>query len=259
MIVGLEGGLGNQMFQLAFGASVAKRRGEELFFTKYRYPDVNGRTYELDHFSFDVKFVDAEEEPIVRDNWYFNQTVWTQGKSFTGHWQSEKYFDAPLVREIMQLQQQPSDESKMMAQRIRNQPSCAIHVRRTDYLSPACLACHGTVSADFYNRAMRHIRENVDKDCQFFVFSDDPVWCGNAYPEAVNCTVIGHNQQRAWEDIWLMSLCNHAIFPNSTFGWWGAWLGDTQPNRIVIGPKRWFVIGQNSSDVIPERWLKFDN
>ena len=53
-----------------------------------------------------------------------------------------------------------------------------------------------------------------------------------------------------------MSLCDHAIIPNSTFGWWGAWLGDEKPDRIVIAPEKWFAVGLNYSDVIPDRWLK---
>lgn len=255
MIVGIEGGMGNQLFQLAFGKSVAKRRGEELYFTRYRIDsDPNGRVYELHHFKGgqDLKFVEHEEPPVVADNWYFNQTVWTQGKSFTGHWQSEKYFDAPLVHELMQLQESPSAGALRWADRIKSGPSCMVHVRRGDYLLPDRLACHGNVSMDFYRRAKEHIGLGV----HFFIFSDDPAWCIEAFPDD---TVVRWPRQTAHEDLWLMSLCNHAIFPNSTFGWWGAWLGDTQPNRIVIGPKRWFVIGQNSSDVIPERWLKFDN
>ena len=258
MIVGIEGGMGNQLFQLAFGKSVAKRRGEELFFTRYRIDsDPNGRVYELHHFKGgqDLKFVEHEEAPIVADNWYFNQTVWTQGKSFTGHWQSEKYFDAPLVRELLTLQELPSEQSMRVSFFIQDGPSCMVHVRRGDYLLPDRLACHGNVSMDFYQRAMDYVRKN-EPDVKFFIFSEDPAWCIDNFP---GCMIVSHNTEKAHEDLWLMSLCNHAIFPNSTFGWWGAWLGDTQPNRIVIGPSRWFVIGQNSSDVIPDRWLKFDN
>jgi len=260
MIVGIEGGMGNQLFQMAFGYSVAKRRNEELFFTRHRIDsDPNGRVFELHHFvgGQGMQFVEHEEPPVVADNWYFNQTVWTQGKSFTGHWQTEKYFDAPLVRELVRLQAPFSLEMQADSQAMITTlyPRCAIHVRRGDYLLPDRLACHGNVSMDFYKRAMEYVQSQVPK-VRFFIFSDDHEWCKSAFP---NCVVVSHPNRPAHEDLWLMSLCNHAIFPNSTFGWWGAWLGDTQPNRIVIGPKRWFVIGQNSSDVIPERWLKFDN
>jgi hypothetical protein len=37
-------------------------------------------------------------------------------------------------------------------------------------------------------------------------------------------------------------------------------LGDTQKNRIVIGPKKWFNgSGLNAQDILPDRWLKYDD
>jgi hypothetical protein len=39
---------------------------------------------------------------------------------------------------------------------------------------------------------------------------------------------------------WL-SECEHAIVPDSSFAWWGAWLGDRRgdPGRLVIAPSEW--------------------
>ncbi len=252
MIVGLEGGLGNQLFQLAFGLSVAKRRGEECFFTKHRFAsDPNGRTYALDPFSAQVKFAEREEEPIVWDSWYYNPAVYTEGKSFCGHWQTEKYFDVPLVREATRLRSLPNDDALRVAFQIDHQPSCAIHVRRTDTLKPDEIAYHGRQGMDYYEKAIAYIRDRVE-GVRFFVFSDDPAWCRTAFPGS---TIVSGNA--AHEDMWLMSIAEHAIIPNSTFGWWGAWLGDQQKNRIVIAPEKWFAVGLNYSDVVPERWLKF--
>jgi hypothetical protein len=253
MIVGLEGGLGNTLFQLAFGLSVAKARGEECLFTKYRLDsDPNGRVYELGNFCAEVPIVEREEAPLLADTWYYNPGVYDkQWKSFTGHWQTERYFDAPLVRQALKLRYPISAGTACWANRILSGPSCAIHVRRGDYLLPDRLAYHGNVTMDYYHRAMERIGK-----CDFFVFSDDVAWCIDAFP---NCLVVRYPDQTDHEHLFLMSLCNHAIIPNSSFGWWGAWLGDTQKDRIVIGPSRWFVCGLNASDVIPDRWLKLEN
>ena len=36
-----------------------------------------------------------------------------------------------------------------------------------------------------------------------------------------------------WIDLCLMSLCNGGIVPNTTFGWWGAWLQKSKNKKIV--------------------------
>lgn len=259
MIVGLEGGMGNQLFQLAFGLSVAKRRGEECFFTRYRLDhDPNGRIYELHHFAAEVQIVPQETPPVLADTWYYNPGVYDpQWKSFTGHWQTEKYFDATLVRKELsfRLAENYKWTTMLMAAEIVSSPSCFLHVRRGDYTLPDRIAYHGNVSLSFYDRAISYIEDRIP-GVRFFVFSDDPDWCKAAFPRF---TIVDHNQEAAHEDLWLMSLCNHAIIPNSTFGWWGCWLGDTQHNRIVIASNRWFACSLNASDVVPERWLKFEN
>jgi len=59
-----------------------------------------------------------------------------------------------------------------------------------------------------------------------------------------------------------MSLCSKHIICNSTFGWWGAWLGEMafpDKERIIVAPNLWFGPAHakyNSKDIIPERWIK---
>jgi hypothetical protein len=37
-----------------------------------------------------------------------------------------------------------------------------------------------------------------------------------------------------------MSLASHHIIANSSYSWWGAWLGK-KPGQIVIMPDRWYA------------------
>ena len=57
-----------------------------------------------------------------------------------------------------------------------------------------------------------------------------------------------------WKDITLMLECKHAIIANSTFSWWGAWLGKAN-DGIVAAPTP-FV--NNQDDIICDNWIKIE-
>lgn len=249
MIVALDGGLGNQMFQYAFGVSVAKARGESVQFTRHRVDADPKREYGLDAFGLELDFVREEPGPVYYDPYVFDPGVYTTGaKTFIGHWQTEKYFDVPTVRKA--FSPQISDQLKAWLE----YNTVAVHVRRTDYLTPAALAYHGICSMEYYKQAMAYMVSD-NPNSRFVVFSDDILWCKQSFPK--ECFFVeGHAPH---EDIQIMSLSRRAIIANSSFSWWGAWLGDWNKNRIVIAPKRWYVAGPMEKDIVPERWVRIEN
>lgn len=267
MVVTLQGGLGNQMFQYAFGASVAAVRKEDLYFTRYRVDEDHKRSYSLGVFKGDLKFVPKEGNPCFsEDVFQYDPSVYTRPpkSSFSGHWQTEKYFNEALVRQGLALRNPVSAKTQQVAEQVlaAGSNSTFLHIRRGDYLWKENVVFHGAPTANYYNAAISHINERVG-EAKFFVFSDEPGWCKTQFP---NFTVIDHNKPgdhiapgQEHEDLYLMSLCRHAIIANSSFSWWGAWLGDIQKDRIVIAPKKWFVVDMVTKDIIPDRWIRYDN
>jgi hypothetical protein len=264
MVVVFMGGLGNQAFQWAFGVSVAKAKGEDIHFM---WREGEWRAYSLGAFNCRVDLVKHTTGLVLSEPVFaFDQSVYTypKGSSFIGHWQTEKYFDAQLVRDGMSLRNPVSDKTREVAEAIQNagEKSAFLHVRRTDYMLPSNVAYHGHPTLNYYNETVRRVRERHE-DAKFFVFSDEPDWCKATFPDF---TVVDHNKMgvngvpgQEHEDIYLMSLCRHAAIANSSFSWWGAWLGDTQPDRLVFAPKQWFVVNLESKDIVPDRWVKLEN
>lgn len=48
--------------------------------------------------------------------------------------------------------------------------------------------------------------------------------------------------------------CQHFIISNSSYSWWGAWLGEKH-DSIIISPINW-ILNSNLTPA-PKRWLKF--
>lgn len=264
MIVKLFGGLGNQLFQCAFGRSVAHARNEPVFFEKWDLDGNCTRAYSLGAFNVDVQFCAAGVPEYHEKMFCFDPDVYKAWDACTyiGHWQTERYFNEQIVRKDFTLRHPLSWESQKAAEQISGVPSCSIHVRRGDYLHPSTAAFHGNMDMQWYDAAIERIESRVP-NCHFFVFSDDPAWCKETF-KGRRFTVVGHNgigsgnagPSTEHEDMHLMSLCNHAIIPNSTFSWWGAWLNPDK-ERMVIAPKRWFASNvHDTRDILPERWIK---
>ena len=236
MIVKIHGGMGNQMFQYAYGITEAMQRNEPLYLdlSGLKLGDTpHGRRYSLG------AWVDAS---FTHDD--------TEGTVHVGYWQNENYFSCPLIRELFSMPRgKTSYETAVMAEKIISQDSVFIGVRRQDYLWPERANYHGVLPMSYYEEAL----SLFPRDMPVFIFTDDPEWCR----KNLQGTVVDVNapDEKHW-DIWLMSLCKHAIIANSTFHFWGAWLGPDS-RGTVVAPKQWFAGPENTwpfESPVPKRW-----
>ena len=279
MNVKLHGGLGNQLFQWAFGQGL-KAKGIPV---AYDNRDCTYfKNYQLNAWGIDVPLVNdplannvngspkwdnAERvfhEPGERVGFYYPEVYEKPLDTlFRGYWQTEQYFEtsASAIRSALARPQGDMPEDiKHLEQEITSAPKSAfICVRRGDYMTPALLKAFGCLNKDWYINARRHIELTIGWDTKFFVFSDDPDYCRQSFGAS---TIIDHRQPnkdiRMWPtapwDLYLMSLCQHGVISNSSFAFWAAWLGDDKRDRIVIAPEPWFR-GIESSGVAPLRWM----
>lgn len=175
----------------------------------------------------------------------------------TGHWQSERYFVevAQIIKNDFTFKLPLDDTNLKIAHEIASVRSVSLHIRRGDYISSKkTLSTHGLCPLSYYESAISLICNHI-KMPHFFVFSDDVEWAQKNLKINHPCRYIDHNQgKESYNDMRLMSLCEHNIIANSTFSWWGAWLNN-YADKIVVAPQRWFVNDTKVIDLFPDGWL----
>jgi hypothetical protein len=105
-------------------------------------------------------------------------------------------------------------------------------------------------SIDYYREAIRFIRQRVGRNVGVNVFSDDPQWCKENFP--AGCYIVNGNSK--YDDMALMAAHDYHIIANSSFSWWGAYLG---PQKLVVAPKQWFsTLDMDATDIVPTHWVR---
>lgn len=186
-----------------------------------------------------------------------------------GYWQSYKYFEkySKQLREEYTFKKSVYLENKVLADEIFGlENTVSIHIRRGDYIKNAHLnKIYGNIcNEEYYLRAVE-ILNNKLKQPIFYVFSDDLEWAKKLFENFDNIRFVDNNllnvkeeighQDKGYCDMYLMSLCKNNIIANSSFSWWGAWL-NSNTDKIVIAPKKWFNDSRNTEDLIPKEWVR---
>jgi len=256
----VKGGLGNQMFCYAAGRALALKHGRDLLldtvtgFHRDRYQ----RAYRLDRFpifateagpecclggstrSWRHRLARAVSKmmPPSRAGYIIEaadgaaqldklrpppeRTVY-----LNGYWQDERCFAAVADRIRHELVPPLPTSASGLAARHRILSATApvmLHIRRHQYTS--------RLDATYYIRAIADCLKS-ERHARFFVFGDDLDWareqidfCG------AEADFLDHPGSDEIEDLHLMTCCRHAIVANSSFSWWGAWLGHWAGQKV---------------------------
>jgi hypothetical protein len=179
------------------------------------------------------------------------------GTLLDGSFQSEKFFApvADVLRLHFSFRYPMPPAVAAMAGRIASGPSVAVHVRRGDSLQNRKLS---QVGLGYHQRAIARLRERMP-EATLYLFSDEIEAIQREYrPPGPHVFVNVTQPWHAYDNLRLMSLCDHFIIANSSFSWWAAWLG-ASPVKEVIYPQPWSPAGVlDDRDVAPARWTGLD-
>lgn len=288
IIVKLNGGLGNQMFQWALARMIQVTTDMDVYLDMSYFDNKYARPYQLKVFRIEPKFVEDLWTKVqlfiiwkfrifLRWEKVFDYTVFSE-KQFNfdrnvqrvkpntfieGFFQSEMYFKCieGTLREDFKFAKLPDDNNRKVLSLINNTAtSVSLHIRRGDYVEKKRYKdTYAECSLDYYMRAIKYFEKRFP-EFTVFVFSDDMNWVKDNLRLPCKCVYVSHNKGKSsYEDLRLMSSCTHHIIANSTFSWWGAWLNPNK-DKIVIAPKKWFSDDSIiQTDIIPEGWIQIDN
>ena len=270
----LDAGLGNQMFRHAASIELARRTNRVCVHDRMSFTILRQRSYLLHHFQgglrtkhwnyllsaahlvvlllaqrLSLKFYDGflylfnircmKELPMgeydlafscLKDG--FKEPV-VYVKNFC---QNIKYLpEEKTLREEFRFVTEPLARNRELLALLMKENAVSVHVRRSDYLQ---IVPESVIGIDYYKRAVDELKRQDSTVTRWIVFSDDVFWCKEHLDFIENPVYVEGNADTPWEDLRLMTACRHHIIANSSFSWWGAYLG-RDPEGITIAPKYW--------------------
>jgi len=268
----LKGGLGNQLFQIftVIGYSLKHK-------IKFILPDnlkSNYRSTYWDSFLLNLKFFTKEYSSINflncikynEQDFQYNEIPYINNNiELRGYFQSYKYFDNYFfdIIKFIKLNNIINNTKEKYLNYFEND-TISMHFRLGDYKK--LQDYHPILQYEYYEYSLEKIINNTNKDNYDVLYFyekddvDDICLIINKLKERfinLNFTSIDTNIVD-WEQMLLMSLCNHNIIANSTFSWWGTYIGyKLNENKIVCYPSKWFgpaLSHYNLNDLFPNKW-----
>lgn len=265
------GNLGSQIQQFASLYAIAKKTNKKIIFTE-----------SVLNKGFGLKFNEVLDIPIeikpddfIKDfvNYRVNDSVEIDYSVFglsphinyniEGRFDLFKYWFDDFKQDISEWKWKSSYflEAKSQYDKIKipQKETVSIHLRRGDYLLPQhdhfC-----KLDNDYYGKALEVFFNDFDK-YQFLIFSNDIEWCKENFIEEGEC-VYFVEPSIDYNDLILMSLCDHNIIANSSYSWWAAFKNQNL-NKKVYCPQNylknyspWSYINKN---YYPKEWNSIEN
>lgn len=183
------------------------------------------------------------------------------GIDVTGYFQSAKYWENSLDKVKPLLTFRAGIEHQIMLKFKRDgifsRPTIGIHVRRGDYVGNPNYV---NLPITYYISALEEFFPDYS-NYNIILFSDDLAYCRTHFDCIPNVTF---SDGTDIEDLIVMHNCDNLILSNSTFSWWGAYLGKIHGKRKgkVIRPEHYFegkLAGYDTKDFWEPEWTSYSH
>ena len=276
IIVVTMGGIGNQLFQYAFGRALEIKTDSDLYIDKTWFGKDHeniyskGRLFVLDKYYCKYRNLSGFKKYLFKlmrstqeINFKYEKKYVYELKylnKFIGYWQSYEYFN--FIKEIIYKDIQIVNKTlayKQVEKEIENNNYVCIHVRRGDYLENEKIkGIHGVIQLNYYIESIR-ILEAKFGVLKKIIFSDDQEWCRKNLLLDESFKIFETSKFNDYEELTLMAKCKYFVIANSSFSWWAAYLSGVQGSQI-IAPKKWFKDSNfENQDMIPGDWIRINN
>lgn len=275
--VRMRGGLGNQLFMYACGYALAKAKQARLILNIDSYRNTPDRSYMLEPYNIDAEIEAGEKIDLIHrllrkcfrpvgfyseKNYCFNPEIFNLQPPvlIDGNFCSEKYFLSCQddIRTTINYSRQMRPALEPLIARAQAENSVSIHVRRGDFQSAQYSHKYPICGLPYYHKALNVLEGMIGTNNRYLVFTDDVAWVKENFTIGRDVVIASEQTLNEYEDLQLMRLCHHNITANSTFSWWGAWLGQ-RAGKIVIAPRQVFsekyLRSHNICDFYPDDWV----
>lgn len=259
--VKMRGGLGNQMFQYAFGRKFSLQgkvvRYDTSWYVPHRTVDhPHPRPLRITHFNVE-QFTEGKRLSTnikVNEKDYVEGIFESENANFNGYWQYWPYYEdiiPQLRREFTLKEEYYTDEFIELKQRINDTNSTSVHVRRGDYLLQRKGGFHDLPPIYYFN-AIRTVEGDL------YIASDDIEWCRRLFTTDTTGRRVVFLDLPDYLTFELIRTCKNNVITNSTFSWWAAVLNE---NNKVICPKHYPGETLERSDTLryPKEWIKVED
>ena len=243
--LGTYGRLGNAMFQIAGVLGLAEKHKAQAYFPNWSYE----RAFELP-----LPHGPMEPRQLQEQSFHYHEWPITGSCDLLGYFQSENYFPSN-IREVFKFKDEFVNFVRNKADAaIFSRETICLQIRRGDYVGNPN---YHAISIEYYIDALCTYFPNY-QDYNIVFFSDDIGYCRlhfECLPNAYFCDNMSDIEQMC-----LSTMLDHFIIPNSSFGWWCAWLGEKEHSKMIhcghlqAGP----LLEKNGKekDYYPKRWIR---